>query len=117
MRTFFETANTNPMYELDVALSEAAIESADIDRRINMINDTYRVNIACAEHKVLTESGCYNDLEVLFEAAEEEKKKAEGGIWASFMRMIDNLIAKFKKASTENVANKIKEEADKNRCL
>lgn len=114
MRTFFETANTNPMYELDVALSEYAIESADINRRINMINDTFAVNMACAEHKVLTESGCYTDLEALYEAAEEEKKKAEGGIWNSLITMINNLIAKFKKTSTEQVGKKIADEASKN---
>lgn len=113
MRTFFETENTNPFYELDVALSEAAIESADIVRRINMINDTYRVNIACAEHKVLTESGCYSDLEALFEAAEEEKKKAEGGVWASIRRIIDNIINQFKKTNNEKIANKLDEESKK----
>lgn len=114
MRTFFETANTNPMYELDVALSEYAIESADINRRINMINDTFAVNMACAEHKVLTESGCYTDLEALYEAAEEEKKKAEGGILNTIKTMIDNIIAKFKKTSTEQVGKKIADEASKN---
>lgn len=111
MTTFFENAHTDPLFDIHVFLSECAMEEADQARRINMINDTYNVNIACAEHKVLTESGTYDDLAALFEAAEQEKEQATEGLWQKFLNWLHGLGQKMQSSSTKKECDALNEQA------
>ncbi len=95
-KPFFEHATPQEHFN---AINDADFEIrfAEIERDFLAVESAYRVNIAQADYKVLTEGGTYEDLQALYEEASNEKSEGSKGIFGRLADLIKDIFNALKK--------------------
>lgn len=95
-KPFFEHSTPQEHFN---AINDAdyEVQFAMIERDFLAVESEYRVNIALADYKVMTEGGTYDDLQMLYTEASEQKAAASGGIFQRLLDLIKDIFGAFKK--------------------
>lgn len=95
-KPFFEHATPQEHFN---AINEAdyAVQLAMIERDLLAVESAYRVNMALADYKVMTENGTFEDLQALYEEASTEKSKGSKGIFQRLLDFIQDIFGAIKK--------------------
>lgn len=95
-KPFFEHATPQEHFN---AINEAdyVVQLAMIERDLLAVESAYRVNMALADYKVMTENGTFDDLQALYEEASAEKSAGSKGIFQRLLDLIQDIFGAFKK--------------------
>ena len=89
---------TDPVLALECSIKDFEISMREAEYMLEMVDYRNQLNCQRAELKVMMEHGGYEDLGYLYEAADEDKKKSEGGILSAIWNKIKGFFSDIGKA-------------------
>ena len=89
---------TDPVLALECSIKDFEISMREAEYMLEMVDYRNQLNCQRAELKVMMEHGGYEDLGYLYEAADEDKKKSEGGILSAIWNKIKGFFSDIAKA-------------------
>lgn len=96
---------TDPVLALECSIKDFEISMREAEYMLEMVDYRNQLNCQRAELKVMMEHGGYEDLGYLYEAADEDKKKSEGGILSAIWNKIKGFFSDIAKAF-KNIVSK-----------
>ena len=102
---------TDPVLAIECSFKDFEISMREAEYMLEMVEYRNQLNCQRAELKIMMEHGGYEDLGYLYEAADEDKKKSEGGILSAIWNKIKGFFSDIGKAF-KNLVSKAEPEKE-----
>ena len=96
--------------ELEIMATEYDLTMMRLNTLLETVDSTLKVNYAAAELKVLTESGTYSDLAVLYKEAANDANKTKAGIFQRIAQAISKMIEKLNNFIKTKILKQVEEQ-------